>query len=172
MPFCTNCGFEQNEKVKFCSECGRPAAPGSSQNSQSILNSKISDKPFVERTAIDWYKHVVFENYSNFEGRASRTEYWNFVLVNVGFMILINVLSGLLFYSTHSVLFDSLIRLYALAIFIPALAVSIRRLHDIGKSGFWVLLVIIPVVGVLSLLFLHVLDSDKAINQYGSKQHF
>ncbi|SHF88337.1 Uncharacterized membrane protein YhaH, DUF805 family [Flavobacterium fluvii] len=83
---------------------------------------------------IEWYKKVVFENYANFNGRARRSEYWYFVLMN---MII----------STITMMFDKILGikfgvnlLYGIAVFIPTLSVSVRRLHDIGKSG-WILLI-------------------------------
>lgn len=83
---------------------------------------------------IEWYKKVVFENYANFNGRARRSEYWYFVLMN---MII----------STITVMIDKVLDLkfgvnllYGIAVFIPTLSVSVRRLHDIGKSG-WLLLI-------------------------------
>lgn len=83
---------------------------------------------------IKWYKKVVFENYANFKGRARRSEYWYFVLLNI---IISLILLGI----------DSMLgmgmgfrNLYGLAVFIPGLAVSVRRLHDIGKSGWWLLI--------------------------------
>jgi uncharacterized membrane protein YhaH (DUF805 family) len=83
---------------------------------------------------IEWYKKVVFENYANFNGRARRSEYWYFVLMN---MII----------STVTVMIDRALGLkfgvnlvYGIAVFIPTLSVSVRRLHDISKIG-WILLI-------------------------------
>ena len=83
----------------------------------------------------DWYKKVVFENYANFNGRARRSEYWYFTLFNVIFSLITTAIDAMLNLDT------GLNAVYSLAVFIPGLAVSFRRLHDIGKSG-WLLVII------------------------------
>ena len=82
-----------------------------------------------------WYKKVVFENYANFNGRARRSEYWYFTLFNIIFTSILNILDSLLFDDI-----EIIGSIYGLAVFIPGLAVSVRRFHDIGKSG-WQLLI-------------------------------
>jgi len=100
---------------------------------------------------IEWYKKVVFENYANFSGRARRSEYWYFTLANIiiGILLtLVDTISG--FKLGNSGVLSSL---YNLAIFIPGLAVSVRRLHDIGKSGKLLLLTYgIMIVSVIAML--------------------
>lgn len=83
----------------------------------------------------DWYKKVVFENYANFNGRARRSEYWYFTLFNVIFSLITTAIDKMLNLDI------GLNTVYSLAVFIPGLAVSFRRLHDIGKSG-WLLVII------------------------------
>jgi uncharacterized membrane protein YhaH (DUF805 family) len=109
---------------------------------------------------MQWYL-MVLKNYSNFRGRARRKEYWMFMLFNIIFYIaaiILDVAIGtyLLFYF-----------LYALAVLIPGLAVSVRRLHDIGKSGWMLLISLIPLIGGIWLLVLTCTDSDLGENQYG-----
>ena len=82
-----------------------------------------------------WYKKVVFENYANFNGRARRSEYWYFTLFNIIFTSILKILDSLLFDDI-----EIIGSIYGLAVFIPGLAVSVRRFHDIGKSG-WQLLI-------------------------------
>ena len=115
---------------------------------------------------MNWYL-AVLKNYAGFSGRARRKEYWMFVLFNLLFIIaamIIDNVAGLTFGDLPYGLFYIL---YALAVFIPSLAVSIRRLHDIGKSGWMVLISFIPIVGAIWLLVLMVTDSDPGENQYG-----
>lgn len=83
----------------------------------------------------DWYKKVVFENYANFNGRARRSEYWYFTLFNLIFSIITMAIDKAM---NLEIGFNTV---YGLAVFIPGLAVSFRRLHDIGKSG-WLLVII------------------------------
>ena len=97
-----------------------------------------------------------FTNYANFSGRARRSEYWYFTL----FHFLINFAVGLLRIPAVS-------SLVALALFIPSLAVGVRRLHDIGKSGWYILIALVPLVGAILLLVWECRDSDPGSNLYG-----
>lgn len=85
---------------------------------------------------MEWYIKVVRDNYSNFEGRASRQEYWMFILFNSIFIIALSFIEVFLF-GLYSELLSNL---YTLAILVPSIAVGIRRMHDTGKSG-WFLLI-------------------------------
>lgn len=105
----------------------------------------------------------VFSQYAGFSGRARRSEYWYFILFN---MIAPAILSGLAA-ATGSTIFNILSGIYGLAVLIPGLAVTVRRLHDIGKSGWWILLGLIPCIGEIILLIWTVKDSDPGENQYG-----
>lgn len=87
----------------------------------------------------------VFSNYANFKGRARRSEYWYFVLFNI---LVSLVLSGLTLISPKLSILNSI---YSLVVFIPGLAVAVRRLHDIGKSGWTYLIVLIPAIVLVIL---------------------
>ena len=109
---------------------------------------------------MEWYLKVVRDNYANFNGRESRQEYWMFFLFNMIFaivMIGIDIILGLGFLNV----------IYSLVVMIPGMAVNIRRLHDIGKSGWMVLIVLIPCIGAFWLLYLMVQDSSPLDNEYG-----
>ena len=90
---------------------------------------------------MDWFKKVVFENYANFSGRARRKEYWMFMLFYVIFSLVLGLISGLL-----GVVGSLLMVVWSLGLFIPTLAVTIRRFHDSGKSGWWYLASFAPIV--------------------------
>src|SRR5436190_18921001 len=100
-----------------------------------------------------WYKKVVFENYSNFKGRARRSEFWYFTLVSAIFSLIPVIINELFGFRTIGIIG----LLYSLLTFIPSLAVSVRRLHDIGKSG-WLLLISYLLIAV-SLISLVVFSS-------------
>lgn len=126
---------------------------------------------------IDWYKKVVFENYANFSGRARRSEYWYYTLCNIIIVValMIPMFTALAMSDTNGgepgILFYIsiiLICIYYLATFLPTLAVSVRRLHDTGKSGWYYLVNFIPYVGGLIFLVLTCQDSDIYTNQWGS----
>lgn len=107
---------------------------------------------------MNWF-FMALRKYTTFTGRSQRSEYWFFYLGYIVLSILAMVLDIVL--GTIAI-FQSIV---ALGLFIPAIAVSIRRLHDIGKSGWWMLLAIIPILGLV-LLYFFVLDS-KEDNIYG-----
>ena len=132
-----------------------------------------------------WYIKVL-KNYANFKGRARRKEYWMFVLINfiiyIAFMILIiiiEVISGVIYVSDLKIIITSLmtlftvtpfsviLSLYVLAILVPSLAVSVRRLHDIGKSGWFILISLIPIVGNFILIFWFSEEGMPEANEYG-----
>lgn len=104
----------------------------------------------------------VFSNYANFSGRARRSEYWFWALANV---IVSSILSAL---AQKSGLFSILSGIWGLAIIIPSLAVQIRRLHDMGKSGWWMFISLVPLIGWIWLLILLCTDSQSGSNQYGA----
>lgn len=104
---------------------------------------------------IEWYKKVVLENYANFSGRARRSEYWYFILANTIIFILLSFLDSILGLKLGNSNSGVLSGLYNLAMFIPSLAVSVRRLHDIGKSGklmllFYGIILVLVVVMIVS----------------------
>ncbi len=103
----------------------------------------------------------VWKNYVNFNGRARRKEYWMFVLFNLIIACLLLVVSALIG-------FPLLYAIYVLAVICPSLAVCVRRLHDIGKSGAWFFVTFVPVIGAIWLLVLLCKDSEPGENLYGS----
>ncbi|WP_162342566.1 DUF805 domain-containing protein [Cyclobacterium salsum] len=107
----------------------------------------------------DYFLDVIKNKYAQFDGRARRSEYWYFVLFNILISLGIGIVGTLLDLSFLSMI-------YSLAIFIPGIAVAVRRLHDTGRSGLWVLIGLIPVIGVIVLIVFLVEDSKPA-NQYG-----
>ena len=121
------------------------------------------------------YYLKALRNYTGFTGRSTRSEYWYFALFNFIFaiaaMIVDNVLGTRITTDTINGAFGLpygyVYLLYALAVIIPGLAVAVRRLHDVNKSGWFLLIAIIPIVGIIWLLVLMVTDSDPGENKYG-----
>jgi len=113
-----------------------------------------------------WYLKA-FRQYSDFNGRARRKEYFMFSLFNALFMILTMLISVGLSSWLDAPAFISIYALYILASLVPSLAVSVRRLHDIGKSGWMLLVGCIPLVGAIWMFVLLITDSDPQNNQYG-----
>ena len=120
---------------------------------------------------MEWYLKVMRDNFANFSGRARRKEYWMFVLVQtivmIGLMILDSVL-GLDFELQGISLGYGYLYLIGLIVhFIPSLAVLVRRLHDVGKSGWFYFIFLIPIIGVLWLLVLYCTEGQKQDNKWG-----
>ena len=109
--------------------------------------------------------------YADFSGRARRAEYWYFTLFNAIFAIAIGLVFGILGGIAGSELFVTMgtvcSYVYGLAVLIPGLAVCVRRLHDIGKSGWYYLLGLIPLVGAIILIVFFCTDSQPGANQWG-----
>ena len=118
---------------------------------------------------IEWYKKVVFENYANFSGRAKRSEYWYFSLLNLIITLIaavIDYVSGINFYPLP---YGPFFVIVALATLLPSLAVSVRRLHDVGKSGWYYFITLIPIIGAIWILVLFCTKGEKGSNKYGSE---
>ncbi|MEN2486637.1 DUF805 domain-containing protein [Flavobacterium sp. B11] len=120
---------------------------------------------------IEWYKIAMFENYSNFSGRARRSEYWYFRLataviffVFIALAIIVSIIGGGFLGFPVAI---GLIALYSLIALIPSLAVTVRRMHDLGKSGWNVLISFIPLVGPIWFLVLLATEGEHGENYYG-----
>ena len=108
---------------------------------------------------LDYYTGVL-KNYAGFQGRARRAEYWQYGLVNIIVVVLLAIIGAV-------IKFPYLFVLYYLAIIVPTLAVTVRRLHDTNRSGAWFFISFVPFVGGIILLVLECLDSTPGPNQYG-----
>jgi uncharacterized membrane protein YhaH (DUF805 family) len=109
---------------------------------------------------LEWYLKVL-RNYAGFQGRARRKEYWMFVLINVIVSVVLSILEAI------ANLSNVLTGLYSLAVLLPSLAVGVRRLHDTGRSGWWLLISLIPLIGAIILLVFMCQESQENENQYG-----
>ncbi|HLO04753.1 MAG TPA: DUF805 domain-containing protein [Symbiobacteriaceae bacterium] len=106
-----------------------------------------------------WYLDVL-KKYVVFEGRARRTEYWVFGLISAIISLLLSILD-------NALSLGFLGSLYSLAVLLPSLGVSVRRLHDTNRSGWWLLIGLVPVIGWIVLLVFMLIDSDPQANEYG-----
>lgn len=116
---------------------------------------------------MNWYLKVL-QNYFNFSGRARRKEYWMFTLFTIIFAVIAIIIDNALGLAIKDVGYGPIYGLYALATFIPGLAVTVRRLHDTGKSGWFFLLAFIPCVGGIIILVFMVTAGDTGNNEYGA----
>ncbi|MBI5624719.1 MAG: DUF805 domain-containing protein [Elusimicrobia bacterium] len=108
------------------------------------------------------YYLKVLRMYAVFEGRARRKEYWMFVLVNVLLSICLAVVEAVL--GTGSVL----AWVYSLALLVPSIAVACRRLHDTGRSGWWQLIILVPLLGAVVLIYFLAQDGRTGDNEFGA----
>ena len=115
---------------------------------------------------MNWYLEVL-KKYADFNGRARRKEYWMFFLFNVIISIVLLIVDGILGTSAVPGTMGLLGVIYLLALLVPGIAVAIRRLHDTGRSGWWILIGLVPFVGGIILIVFLVQDSTPGDNQFG-----
>lgn len=115
---------------------------------------------------MSWYL-TVLKKYAVFSGRARRKEYWMFVLFNIIFGIVAMILDNVIGTTIQPLPYGYIYCIYMLAVFLPSLGVLIRRLHDLNKSGWWVFISFIPIVGPIWLLILLCMAGNPGDNKYG-----
>lgn len=115
---------------------------------------------------MSWYLEALLK-YAQFGGRARRKEYWYFTLFNIIFSFTLGFIDGLVGSFDPEIGIGLLGGIYSLAVLIPSIAVAFRRLHDTGRSGWWLLIGFIPLIGAIVLLIFMVSDSSEEENQYG-----
>ena len=187
---CPKCGVENEAENNFCGECGtrkpeteiginqinrnpNPIASATVKQAErtvpeqsgwdNVDNIQEDDATYEKMGMMDAVKKC-FSNYATFSGRAHRREYWFFTLFN----FLIEFTIGLLTAISGIAALGYLSNLYSLVILVPGWAVFIRRLHDVGKSGWNWLWLFVPVIGWILVLVWLVKDSQDGSNQYGS----
>lgn len=182
---CIACGYDNIYGSTVCKQCGadltaKPtetqSGPVAVQEAQSVTissavaqesNPKVeSQKEAVYPNELTFIPYIGNEQFNHFirvlrrafdfQGRSTRSEFWWFtlfqIIISLAILLILPFLSPIL----------------SLVLLIPAIAVSIRRLHDIDKSGWWLLLIFIPLVGGLVLLIFFVMASYQGVNQWGA----
>jgi len=114
------------------------------------------------------YYIEVMKKYAVFTGRARRKEFWMFTLIYTLIFIVLSVVDGII--GTGAMLFETglLSGIFSLVSLCPSIAVTIRRLHDIDRSGWWILIGLVPIAGVIVLIIFAAKDGQPGSNQYGS----
>jgi uncharacterized membrane protein YhaH (DUF805 family) len=132
-----------------------PYSPPSRDNAQSATTN--------------WYAKA-WRQYADFSGRARRKEYWLFSVVNLLIITILYVVGlGMIASSAYEfgTVLMGVLGLFFIASIIPSIAVEVRRLHDVGKSGWWYWIALVPIVGGIWLLVLLLTDSERGDNEYG-----
>ena len=114
-----------------------------------------------------WFLAALTQKYATFEGRARRREYWYFVLFYCLALVALAIVDGITGTFDEEVGIGLLSGLFALATFIPAISVAVRRLHDTNRSGWWLLIGVIPLVGSIVMLVFTLQDSQPGANRFG-----
>jgi len=113
------------------------------------------------------YYKAAFKKYAAFTGRARRKEYWMFFLFNMIFAIVASIIDRILHTTYYRNYYGLFYTLYGLAVIIPSLAITVRRLHDINKAGTWIFISLIPIVGGIWLLILMCTEGTRGPNRFG-----
>ena len=148
--FCPYCGQQTPDNAKFCANCGAQMTPAAQQpyyQQRAYAAPGGGSVGFIEAI------RLFFVNYVNFTGRARRSEYWWSVL----FLFLVGMVASILDYLIDAQVFGTIVSLGTL---LPSLAISVRRLHDIGKSWPWIFLSLIPLAGGMIMIVLFCRESD------------
>lgn len=173
--FCSKCGTQIFQQAQFCSGCGisigasqsAPQSPGPyvyvpNQPNYTGVNRAVSPISFGD--AISSF----FRNYANFNGRARRSEYWFATLLVSGVSMFLFILDEVnSSYYQEFTFFTMLYVFWVLGTFLPSLAISVRRLHDVGRFGTYIWMALIPLAGAIILLIEFVKDSQPGANQFG-----
>ena len=127
---------------------------------------QMTGRPAQMMGFMDAVKNVLLNNYFSFNGRASRSEYWWWILAQFTILIPLSFLDGLVFgwgYNDPMWFSD----IFILATILPSISVLVRRLHDIGRSGWWYFIAIVPCVGIIILIVFLIMDGEPHPNAYG-----
>lgn len=115
---------------------------------------------------MEWYLGPL-RKFATFTGRARRKEYWLFILLNYVVLFVLAVIDNILGTTMQDLPYGFITLLYSLVLMIPLLALNVRRMHDLGKSGWWLFITLVPFVGGIWYFVLTVTAGEKGDNQYG-----
>ena len=185
--FCKNCGTNVGES-KFCPYCGTPVN-GAQRSTAPMAETTVESAVPEKSVGIFKAYGMMFKNYTNFSGRSRRSEYWGAAFVNflimliASFLIFFMMQDRIMVVAPYIEYIDDIsdvmyllqpvswcfviLFLYAIILIIPSIALTVRRLHDTGKSGWYYLLALIPYVGSIIIFVFTLLDSTPGPNKYG-----
>ncbi len=190
MAYCSQCGQQMADGVKFCPHCGAAQSNSSQTQNDAGTGGGYTGNPYggnpygdnhyygnpygggyngasePELSLFGYFKKCL-THYADANGRARRKEYWGYVLFYTIFYVCAYLAASIIDAIIDFPLFTSIVSLATLAFIVPSICAAIRRLHDIGKSGWWYLIALIPLIGGIWLLILLATDSEPRPNMYG-----
>ncbi|MFQ7292702.1 MAG: DUF805 domain-containing protein [Monoglobales bacterium] len=193
MKFCGKCGAKLVEGNEFCTQCGTRISDynvdnaaehtesgenydgqahnqndGYCQNQYSQQGQSFYNQSAVEpeKSLFDYFLKCL-KHYADFNGRARRKEYWGFALFLALFYFAAFIVAVIIDLLLEIPIFTILLNISILAFIIPGIAVTIRRLHDIGKSGAWYFVSFVPFIGGIWIFVLTLLEGEPRTNIYG-----
>ncbi len=150
MVFCRACGGTLHSTAPLCPHCGAPQGGGGDGITRTF-GSSIA---------------MCFSKYATFQGRAPRAEFWWFYLFVIIGMLVTSIIGGV---SDSSALGGIAYGLFSLGILLPNLAVSVRRLHDTDRSGWWLLIMLIPLIGTILIIVWFCSRGTRGPNRFGNE---
>mgnify|MGYP001017370345 FL=1 len=178
---CNNCGTPLEPNTLFCSNCGTPVtntstAPEAVRTPPTQKTSPVYDWDPFELNELDTLTFVLTKKYAEFQGRASRSEFFRYNLMISLCLTIIPIIMGIIKLVSNNIM--TVIVLYVLlgiielALILPGLAIAVRRLHDTNKSGWFFLINFIPIVGPIWFLILMLTKGDTYTNNYGERTSY
>ena len=178
---CSNCGTPLEPSTLFCSNCGTPVAtdtttPEAIRTSPTQKTNPVYDWDPFELNELDTLTFVLTKKYIEFQGRASRSEFFRYNLMISLCLTIIPIMMGIIKLVTNDIMtaivLYILLGIIDLALILPGLAITVRRLHDTNKSGWYFLINFIPIVGPIWFLILMLTKGDTYTNNYGERTSY
>ncbi|WP_294032990.1 DUF805 domain-containing protein [uncultured Moraxella sp.] len=161
----------QSQTVAKLDEIGNKVGDSFNKFATDINNSlvKINSKE-TPATFVDYAVQTITKNYANFNGRARRKEYWGTMLVYMIVAVILSMLMNITFWISEylSYFFVLVASIFYLATIVPIIALTVRRLHDVDKSGWWYFISLVPLIGGIWLLILLCTEGTRGENQFGA----
>lgn len=160
MAFCSNCGNEVARDARYCSKCRKRIK----RNEPHQTNLSLTPKKEIE--GFGWYL-AALKKYNVFSGRSRRKEYWLFTLFNSLMAIAAFIFDNEMGTTFVGSVYGIAQCLFGLATVTPSLAVTVRRLHDVGKSGWYLLWLFLPLAGAIMVVIQLCFNGTTGDNEYG-----
>lgn len=178
---CSNCDTPLEPNTLFCSNCGTPVAtdtntPEAIKTSPTQKTNPVYDWDPFELNELDTLTFVLTKKYIEFQGRASRSEFFRYNLMISLCLTIIPIMMSIIKLVTNDIMTTIvlyiLLGIIDLALILPGLAITVRRLHDTNKSGWYFLINFIPIVGPIWFLILMLTKGDTYTNNYGERTSY